>query len=455
MKKSMFALILLSVAGVSVLAYLPAVDNSFISDDFGIFPMLEAWEQNPRYLFDTGSEVFRLMSYVYFWVCFKLFGLASEPYYWAGIALHAAVSLLVYQLIRKVTSQPLAAWSGAIFFAAYERHQEAVMWISAANELILALSCVLFLLLWERVSPTHMGPMKTAGTLALFALALFSKEAAVVLCPIALVGLMLRGYSIKSAVRTCLPLIAMLALFALLWVSQADRNFFVTRGHYALGWHFIPVYLRSLMRLSLPAVPFLAAVLVIGRRKTQLDARSLLFFTAVLVLSIVPYSFLTYLDHIPSRNTYLPSVGLAGLVGTLFAAGYNQTGSDRSRRLLAAFLIVMIGGNVTYVWAKKDPQYQERAAPTRELIEVLNDREMADAPQLPVYVCGFPLGPWVFSIAVKRFTPFGAEDVVFAGDRCDPPEGAALLQWDNNLGTYIANFGVKRRGDLLSLTSPD
>src|SRR5688572_498161 len=86
------------IAATSVIIYLPAIDNTFISDDFGLFPFLEAWKNNPYFIFDFPSELFRVMSYFYFRACFAVFGLQPEFFYLAGIALHALISILVYFL---------------------------------------------------------------------------------------------------------------------------------------------------------------------------------------------------------------------------------------------------------------------------------------------------------------------------------------------------------------------
>lgn len=448
-------LIVSSIVSISVIAYLPAVHNSFISDDFGLFPMIEALERDPLYILQATSELFRLMSYVYFWGCFMFFGLSPEPYYWAGIALHAIVSLLVYSLVLTITGRSLAAWAGAAFFAAYERHQEAVMWISAANELILALNCLLFLLIWERTSSTGMTRTKLLAALVVFLLALFSKEAAVVLAPMVIVSLVLRGYSPRGALLKSLPIWVVLAVFVTFWLLHAHQNFFVTEGYYAFTLNFIPVYTRSLVRLLSQAIPFAIAMFVIRHRhaqtvKTNETAHatsvshlpwnsSVVFFVALLVLAIAPYSFLTYLDHIPSRHSYLPSVGLAGLVGILFAALYDRMASVRSKCICILSLSLIVTANVAYIWLKKEPQYRERAAPTRELIAILNGQEIRDTSRFPIYVSGFPLHPSVFSETVARFTPFNTNDVVFL-DNWNNPADAAILRWDPASGRYIANW---------------
>jgi hypothetical protein len=93
-------------------------------------------------------------------------------------------------------------------------------------------------------------------------------------------------------------------------------------------------------------------------------------------------------------------------------------------------------GNVGYIWLKKDPQFQKRAAPTRELIEILNAH---GTPQLPIRVCQFPLDPWVFSETVTRFAAFDSSKVMLSAD-CDVA-GSATMQWDEKSSKYNVNFG--------------
>ena len=437
------ASVVAAIIGVAVIAYLPIVDNFFISDDFTLMAFVTALDQNPMYILEapSRSEFFRLVSYVYFWACLKFFGLNSALYYWANIGLHVAASLLVYVLVRNVAKQRIAALAAAVFFAAYERHQEAVMWISAANETILTIGCLLFLIAWERyVSRTESSKVALVTSLAIFAVALFSKEAAVAMLPMAFAIVLLHGGGWREAVRKTLPLLLMTVGFLALWLSQAHRNFFVTDQHYAFGTHFFGVYGRSLVRLLSQAVVFVIPLLVLKRTKDYsgtrwLRDRSFLFFTLLLLAAIGPYSFLTYLDHIPSRNTYLPSVGLAGMVGLLFAALHGEAASQGARRLCSAFLLAVVSLNGAYLWIKKEPQYLERAAPTTQLISALNDSALDGIREKPIYICGFPLHPWIGSEAIVRFTRMTPRDVVFA-DSCRDVAAHAVVQWNQNEERY-------------------
>ena len=225
----------LSIVAVCVVAYFVALGNPFISDDFTLMATVRTLNQNPFYIWDapSRSEFFRVASYVYFWLCWRVFGPNSLPFYWSGIVLHAVVSLFVYFLVMRITKQRLAAWASALFFAGYGRHEEAVMWISAANELILALSCLAFLLLWEKyLDATLNRRVLYLLSLGAFVVALLSKEAAVILLPLALLRLGSHGHTVAKSFKRSIPLLLMSAGYVSLWLSQAQRNFFVTDHHY-------------------------------------------------------------------------------------------------------------------------------------------------------------------------------------------------------------------------------
>jgi hypothetical protein len=113
---------------------------------------------------------------------------------------------------------------------------------------------------------------------------------------------------------------------------------------------------------------------------------------AWIVITLLPYSFLTYMPHVPSRHTYFASAGLALVV----AAGF-LTFQDRFRArtwavcLLAALITLHHCG---YLWSRKHRQFLDRAAPTERLIEFARHAEG------PIYLRCFPYSLWVAREAV-------------------------------------------------------
>jgi len=435
----------LSIILACIAAYLPAINNSFISDDFTLLSFLQALKQNPGAIWNAVSELFRVVSYVYFAALFKLFGLRPALYYMASIALHCTVSLLVFAMVRAVTGRRLTAWVAAIFFAVYARHEEAVMWISANNSTILTLNCLAFLCVWE----LHLSAKRRAYAvaLAIFTIALFSKENAVFLLPMAALRMRMRHYPAAEIGRRTWPLVAIFAGYVLFWLSQANRNFFVADGHYAVTTHFFSVYARSLLSLLSSALPFIAALmlLIYRRKRTQHGSQISFdtfrsdfggsFFVAWILLPLVPVSFLTYAKYIASRNTYLPSVALAALIGILFTMLLDNTTSLRGRNACCLFLAGALAWNMVYLWRKQDPEYVKRAAPTRELIALLNTTDV-QAFKGSIEVCGFPLHPSIGSAAVAIFTNVNAGNVRFPGE-CNETADVVLARWDETNRVYV------------------
>jgi hypothetical protein len=320
--------------------------------------------------------------------------------------------------------------------------------ISAANDALLTLFSLIFLLLWERsLSNPKRGWSYWLSLGALF-IALFSKEPSVVLVLLATLMLMLRKRPGREIVERTMPLLVMLAGYGILWFWLANRNFFVVDGHYAVSLNFFPVYVRALWRILSPALLFLVPLAWFAYRRSRfaetsglLRSAGVRFFLATIAITVVPYSFLTYLDHIPSRNTYLPSVGLAALAGVFFAALYDRVATVHGRAVCVAFLCAVLSANVAYIWVKKEPQFLERAAPTRELIASLNGPEFQDVGNAFIYVCRFPLHVSIGRSAVEEFTRFGAGRVAFL-DKCDESLPVNALYWTPDGSTYAKTIAA-------------
>ena len=94
------------------------------------------------------------------------------------------------------------------------------------------------------------------------------------------------------------------------------------------------------------------------------------------VISLGPYSFLTYMPRVPSRHTYLPSAGLALLVGAAAALLYADFWARR-RALLALLAAAVVVHNAGYIWTRKQRQFQERARMTTELVDLARRTSLA------------------------------------------------------------------------------
>src|SRR5688500_1636764 len=110
------------------------------------------------------------------------------------------------------------------------------------------------------------------------------------------------------------------------------------------------------------------------------------------VFTLLPYSFLTYMPRVPSRHTYLASVALAWLVAAAFLA-VRARWRNRPEVAVAVALVIVLQ-NYGYLWTRKQRQFAERAAPTRDLVE-FSKRNPG-----PIYVKCFPYGSEVAELAL-------------------------------------------------------
>jgi hypothetical protein len=79
--------------------------------------------------------------------------------------------------------------------------------------------------------------------------------------------------------------------------------------------------------------------------------------------------------------------------------------------------------NVFYMWTVKDRQFLERAAPTTELLHVLQSR-----PAAPIRIEGFPYPVTEIAKDVAFLVPGWTRDMIDVNDgMC---AGCATIQWD-------------------------
>src|SRR5437867_10747142 len=95
-------------------------------------------------------------------------------------------------------------------------------------------------------------------------------------------------------------------------------------------------------------------------------------FVLWVVVPILPYSFLTYSPYIPSRQLYMSSMVLVSVLAYLIR-------QCRQPRIQLALVIAFIAYNISYMWIRKDPEFESRAAPTTELLGLLKSHQIGRA----------------------------------------------------------------------------
>jgi hypothetical protein len=393
MARRRHAAILLVLALLAVVAYLPMFQQPLLQDDYPnleqarIYGPVSGWHA----MFAEGTFRLRATFYVLTAAVDRLFGPAPLAFHATSLALHILCTWLVYAL----GSWRIAGWrisaAAAAFFAVHEGHQEAVMWYSASSELLMFLFGMASLLCWIRLIEKQGGWRWYAASLACFVLALLSKESAVILAalfllPLAGTGRRWRGF------LWWLPFGALAALDVWLILGTRAYSFRFHDGSFSLAapfWITLPVSCARLLWVW----GFLALLVIAVLRVKQ--SRQILRLAAIWIpLALLPYSFLLYMHRVPSRQTYLASLGLAWIVGAGFWALQSRMRLHR-HAMVAAVVVLVLAANIGYLWTKKRHQFLERAAPVEALIA------LAHKTPGPIYMRCYPDPQMIYEAALR------------------------------------------------------
>lgn len=179
--------------------------------------------------------VFRLRATSY-WIMFALwqsFGLTPAAYHLTSLLVHVINTLIVFGIARAWLPMRAGAFWAAAFFAVQEGHQEAVMWFSAINELLLFLFGAGALLSWLLANrSTRRWPLHIAGWV-LFAFALISKESAIILLP--LFVLVTPRAEWRRSIPVFLPYCVLAALAVASIAATRDYSFRFSDGSFFLA----------------------------------------------------------------------------------------------------------------------------------------------------------------------------------------------------------------------------
>jgi multisubunit Na+/H+ antiporter MnhB subunit len=407
---------LLVLAAAALLAYAPSLTIPLIADDYPNLSRALTYGAPDGIGTLLHDAQFRLRATSY-WAMYGLWqvaGLTSPVYHAASLALHIANTWLVFFVAAAWPRMRPAAFWAAAFFAVHEGHQEAVMWFSAINELLMVLFGMTSLWCW-RSAPEGAKPawLREMAGVVLFALALLSKESAIFLLPLFVLAVQPEQW------RRRLPRLAphaVLVLLGLVSIAQSRSNSFrFTDGSFSLQAPFWLTWPHSFSRLLwIWGWPAVLAIFVFGDRRLRRGALAALAWMAI---ALVPYSFLTYSTQIPSRQVYLASVGLAFLVGLALA-------KYQGRRIAAALLALMLLHNVVYLWTRKRAQFVERAAPTDQLIRFARRNPGA------IWVQCFPLSAFTAGETLRLATGRSPSDLVWSAGAARQRSAAAFCYAD-------------------------
>ncbi len=407
---------LAALAVLAITPYVRALGLPFISDDY-----LQIWlgrHYGPVGAWpDLAGDVLyrcRATSIVLTYWTERFFGLAPLAYNLSSVILHILNTWLVFAFGMWRPIGWRVAALGAAFFAIYEGHQEAVIWYAAIPELLVfffSLASLLLWMLWIRSGRR----LYAAGSFFLFLLAMLSKEPGVAVVPLLLLPVWTERVPLRRWLAPWLAFAAAAGAYTLMtFAGQASHQHFHD-GTFSLSGPVALVMANSMVRM----LWFwgLAALVAVAAWRERRWRPLLLLALGWGVITLLPYSFLTYMPRVPSRHTYFASAAL----GWVVAAGLLTVAARWRRSAVAALAALLLIHNSAYVWTRKQHQFLERAMPTEKLLSFVRENPGE------IYVHCFPyhhsLAVVAAEVALKREVHTGSPHpgaAVFCGKSHEP-----------------------------------
>jgi hypothetical protein len=170
---------------------------------------------------------------------------------------------------------------------------------------------------------------------------------------------------IRRTMLGILP-IAVFGAAYVVWIFQGQgQNHHFSDGTFVLQAGFLKTMALSAARgLWVWGWAAIVLLLVLRARKYSMLAGSILWMLAALL----PYSFLNYMQTVPSRHHYLAAVGSSLII----AMGLLKLYERRPASYLVAWCLLAIAvHHAGYLWTVKYRQFEERSQPIEAFIQFL------------------------------------------------------------------------------------
>lgn len=356
----MHLILMVLIAGVSVLVYFETTELGFVADDasliFGNTDFLEDWG-NLKSTFVSPLPVktyqplpfYRPIISLTYFLNYHL-GETIRSYHLFNLMVHTLNTMLLYLLIFLLFKNiPLSIFS-SLFFAAHPIHLSSVVWISGRTDLIACFFFLLTLLLFFKAQEYKKSPRELlwAGAAVSYVLCLFSKETTLIL-PLFLFiwDYLSKKEPIKKKIVPYIPLVIITILY-LVWRLNVVGGLgtgepYSSSGLFQRILTVFPIYFYYFKEMILPLqfnfspyVPtvgsilslkllgsliFLAVVLGLGislRKRSKEVWFGILWILIMLVpvLNVVPLY-----ASVKEWWAYVPSIGFCLILGKLAVEG--------------------------------------------------------------------------------------------------------------------------------------
>jgi len=414
-KKKAAPLFILAVLAVG--AYLPALTQPFISDDYPniglalVYGPISGWGA----MANDPVQRPRATTFILSYAIHRLFGPRPSAFYFANILLHVLNCWLLFAAGRWRAVGYRGSFWAAAFFAVYEGHSEAIMWFSACNEPLMFFFGFLSFIFWLVFLERETSALRwLALSFFFFIPALLSKESAVIFIALFALPLFFPKPKLRQApyllphILICVPYVASIFMTRSHSFRFQDRSFVLSAPFWATWTNSYGRMLWFWGILAAASV-FLWSRSVRNPQSSTIELRSLIFVSFIWMgIGFIPYMFVDYMHRIPSRQTYLASAGLAWLVGAAIVI-MKERCAKNYKWAPPVILLLILSHNVAYLWTKKRQQFLERAQPTERLLS------LARSVDGPIYVKCFPppLAPLHAEAALKLILNKPADTLIW------------------------------------------
>ena len=387
-------LFITALVACATLPYLNILFNGFVYDDDAQV-LLNPYVRSLRYLKEiftsnvwsfrgVGSitNYFRPMMTLGYMVCYQVFGMRAYGFHLVSLLLHVLVVCLIFVLTERLTRDRVWAFVAGALFALHPIHTESVAWIAAVTDLEVTFFYLITFGIFLAVA--RPGGGRSERTLAAmvfaFVLALLSKEQAMTLPALATVY---EHFYREDRSETSFS--QKLARYGLLWLVGVAYVFYRIQFFGALAphesfphltpqqivlsavalvgqyvWKLLwPVQLCAFYVFHPSMSPFdprvLAGLLVLlalaalflvcwrsRDRNVRLASFGILWFFATLAPVLNAHWLVA--NVFTERYLYLPSVGVAWLVGLGASKLWSRAGPRPAQRRALALAGVTVGG---------------------------------------------------------------------------------------------------------------
>jgi len=365
---------------VATVFYQGALAGGFVSDDIEQI-LKNPFIKNPHlwrriflgrvWSFAGGasqSSFYRPLHIFTYWLICRAAGFNPAVYHFVQLALYALTIWVVYRLGRRILSNELAAFSGALLWTLHPLHVEAVAWAAAIPEVGCALFYLLGFWVFLRAEDHSLANFRWhVAAAAVYFPALFFKEVAFSF-PLLLLAYWFCHPSAQTWIRRAacwIPYAAAVAVCVVIRVAvmgnvsdTSPLRDFNSQVAWAavglLGQHarlfiwpvklsvFRSFDLRASLHSPWPWLALLVFIVVCLGRKREPQLSFLVLWWFVTLLPCLNYRHLS-IPFVADRFSYLPSVGLCLALG-YFAFGWLPQHSPNvlltRRAAIAALAIV-------------------------------------------------------------------------------------------------------------------